>query len=84
MWFTALLPPPPTPITFIVLDCDFGMSNKMLSNSVLIITFLLCCLFFTNYSALSKNSFNPSVNFSKKDFFLVLGFVSTEGSFDSS
>ena len=27
MWFTALLPPPPTPITLIIEDCSFGKSN---------------------------------------------------------
>ncbi|MFT4851310.1 MAG: hypothetical protein ACI83B_003876, partial [Sediminicola sp.] len=39
-------PPPPTPITFMVFDCVFGMLNEMLSNSVLIIA-LYCNLFFS-------------------------------------
>src|SRR5690554_2145206 len=29
MWFTALLPPPPTPITLIIEDCSFGISNSI-------------------------------------------------------
>jgi len=50
IWFTALLPPPPTPITLMALDCDFGMSNEMLSNSsLIIITILFYTLMFDAY-----------------------------------
>jgi hypothetical protein len=31
MWFTALLPPPPTPITFMIEVLSFNKSNSMLS-----------------------------------------------------
>ena len=95
MWFTALLPPPPTPITFIVLDCVFGMLNEMLSNSVLIITFYYILFFLYYkctlkrslrthffYSALSKKSLRLSVNLSKNDFFFFdFGFSSMAVSF---
>src|SRR5690606_26493762 len=27
MWFTAFPPPPPTPITLIIADCSFNISN---------------------------------------------------------
>src|SRR6185437_12115507 len=35
MWFTALLPPPPTPTTLMIDDFNFGISNSM---------FIICSL----------------------------------------
>jgi hypothetical protein len=40
MWFTALLPPPPTPITLMIEDFSFGKSKCIMSQNLA--THLMC------------------------------------------